>query len=428
MFDSLYRDEATQVLNDRIRRPELTPSIPEPGAFSGFWGAVKKTIPAAGLETTRAVSAAFGEAAQGLGAPDSDMMQLIAPETYDRIKESTDTQELDKYLSRDIKKFTPDPQATGWAGQIVHQAGKVIIKAGAYGTLGGIPGAVGGTAVDEGINETLRLTDQGVDLETARKVGAVHGVATGLGIIAPVAGKTVAQTVGAVVAGGPGLFMAETQAAKTILKNADYNDIARQYNPLDPVGLIASAALPAAMGAASHAMRVRSTPEQIAAAQTVIAADHVDSTALVPPENIAGMNSHVDAFNEIKNQIDFDEPVVVPDYVQTDPVKLAEVEKQLRPAQKEIDRIAREETPPDPVPLKEEPETQSTKPVAEVQELPEVRAAKEILLRGRDFTITTEEGDLPISRLLEQADVDYKQANTDSKAFDVAVNCFLRGG
>ena len=117
------------------------------------------------------------------------------------------------------------------------------------GVGGGVlPGAVL-TGADEGMTVADDLKQQGVDLGTRTAVGAVVGVATGLGVALPVAGKTLAQTAGLVVAGGPVSFMAQQQAVRSILQAQDYSKLAEQYDPLDPVGLAVSTLIPAGFGA-----------------------------------------------------------------------------------------------------------------------------------------------------------------------------------
>ncbi|MFX6950008.1 hypothetical protein ABTH81_23305, partial [Acinetobacter baumannii] len=65
-----------------------------------------------------------------------------------------------------------------------------------------IPGAVL-TGTDEAFVEAEKLKAEGVDFHTRTKAAAVAGGAAAAATALPVAGRTVAQTVGLVAAGGP---------------------------------------------------------------------------------------------------------------------------------------------------------------------------------------------------------------------------------
>jgi hypothetical protein len=79
------------------------------------------------------------------------------------------------------------------------------------------------------------------------------------------AGSTVKSTAGLYLAGGPGGYMAQQAATSKILEGAGYDEIAKQFDPLDPVGLTMSALIPlpfAVMGLRA----ARSSPELVDAA------------------------------------------------------------------------------------------------------------------------------------------------------------------
>lgn len=147
----------------------------------------------------------------------------------------------------------PDPLTAGTAENLVFGLTKGLTKAiGAAVTLGPVGGAAAfGTS--EGLTAAEDLATQGVDQATRTKVGAVTGIMSAAGVLMPVAGKTLAQTAGLVLAGGPASFMAQQQAIRSILENADYGEIAKQYDPIDPVGLTMAFGLPA--GFAYYAKR-----------------------------------------------------------------------------------------------------------------------------------------------------------------------------
>jgi cytochrome oxidase assembly protein ShyY1 len=79
-------------------------------------------------------------------------------------------------------------------------------------------------------------------------------------------GSTLARTAALYVAGGPGGFMAQQAATRGILERADYGELAKKYDPLDPVGLGLSALIPlpfAAMGAARNIRGARGAVQDV---------------------------------------------------------------------------------------------------------------------------------------------------------------------
>lgn len=255
-FD-LVPAEADARLRSLMAEPE-----PGPGAFSNFWSAAGSALKAAPLETGRALSPildAYGKAAAYRDAPTVAAMNggqrpdldKLKRETIDRLGEN----DFRQVLTPEINRLTPDPRVTGTASQLVFGFGKTAGKAVGYAMVGGNVGGAVMFGLDEGTNETMRLEDKGVDTATAVKAGTVHGVAAGVSAALPVAGKTKLQTAGIVATGGPASYVAEQSAIREILRSAQYDRIAEDYKPFDPMGLIVSTAAPAAFGAAAHAAR-----------------------------------------------------------------------------------------------------------------------------------------------------------------------------
>jgi hypothetical protein len=146
--------------------------------------------------------------------------------------------------------WRPDPVTASRAEQMVFDVSRFATKAVGYTLATGNP--LAGAAVlttDEGMTASEALKAQGVDPQTRQKIGILSGAAAGAGVILPVSGSTWAQTIGLVGVGGPGAFVAQQQATKTILENANYVDLAQQYDPLDPWGLALSTLVPAGFGA-----------------------------------------------------------------------------------------------------------------------------------------------------------------------------------
>lgn len=254
--------DLAQTEADARLRSLMTQPDPGPGAFSNFWGSTASALAAAPLESVRAMSPildAYGKAAAYRdaptvaalsGAPQPDLAELKR-ETIGRMGEN----DLRQALTPELNRLTPDPRVTGTASQLVFSFGKTAGKAIGYSLVGGNAGGAVMFGLDEGTNETMRLEDKGVDTATAVKAGAVHGVAAGVSAALPVAGKTKLQTSGIVATGGPASYVAEQSAIREILRAAQYDRIAEDYKPFDPMGLIVSTAAPAAFGTGAHAVR-----------------------------------------------------------------------------------------------------------------------------------------------------------------------------
>jgi hypothetical protein len=198
------------------------------------------------------VAASVGGITPGFDAQNNRQQSLDAMDTLktEGINWRTDEGQQAYRFGADLR---PDPQTAGTAENLVFSLTKGLTKAiGAAATLGPIAGAAafGGS---EGMTASEDLAVQGVDQETRTKVGLVTAGFNAAGVALPVAGQTLKQTAGLVVTGGPLSFMAQQQATRSILENADYGEIAKQYDPLDPVGLTVSTLLPA--GFAAYAKR-----------------------------------------------------------------------------------------------------------------------------------------------------------------------------
>ncbi|MGE8691346.1 MAG: hypothetical protein ACN6PJ_29660, partial [Achromobacter sp.] len=174
---------------------------------------------------------------------------------------------------RDASRWLgPNPQTASTAEQMMFGFAKTITKAVGYTVATGNPltGAML-TGADEGVTASDELRRQGVDLAIRASVGAVTGVTTGVGVALPVAGKTLAGTLGYAAGGGPGLFIAQQQMTRDILNNADYSNLADQYDPFDPVGLAVSTLVPAAFGAWALRGRTRAAAREGQAAAPEVA-------------------------------------------------------------------------------------------------------------------------------------------------------------
>jgi hypothetical protein len=168
----------------------------------------------------------------------------------------------------------PDWTTATTAEQVLFGFGRPVVKLG----IGALAGPVGvfGAAVQEGMTaaDTLPLN---VDQATRLKVGAISAVGMGLALL-PVAGQSLRSTVPLYLAGGPGGFMAQQAATSAILGRAGYAEIAKQYDPLDPLGLAVSTLVPlpfAVAGARGAARAKAGTPPK--APEPPSSPEHVDA-------------------------------------------------------------------------------------------------------------------------------------------------------
>lgn len=198
----------------------------EPEAKGSTWGGVLKAVggavPAAAAEVGAAVVKLGTAAPEGSSASGGRTEQI--------------GQEVERSLRNVAESYAPDPETAGKAEQIIFGLTRGVGKAVGYGLTTG-PAAPFLFGVDEGLTEREKLIRQGVDEATAGKVGAVTGLVNTAGFAIPVAGSTVARTMGLAALSGPASFVAQQSASQSILANADYDAIAQTYDPTDAWGL-----------------------------------------------------------------------------------------------------------------------------------------------------------------------------------------------
>ncbi len=289
-LDDAYQGEINEALRNRA---QLAPIAPGPERGFSFWGMAKSpfTGAAAGtLESGAFLSDAVGAFGTAMATTGTTGVLPFAETEEQRVWREQGTGAARKALDdgtafssstgdtlRDASRWLgPNPQTASTAEQMMFGFAKTITKAVGYTVATGNPltGAAL-TGADEGVTASDELRRQGVDLATRASVGAVTGLTTGVGVALPVAGKTLAGTLGYAAGGGPGLFIAQQQMTRDILNNADYSDLADQYNPFDPVGLAVSTLVPAAFGAWALRGRTRAAARegQAAAPEAAPAAD-----------------------------------------------------------------------------------------------------------------------------------------------------------
>lgn len=256
-----YQDSTDTALRMMATQP-LTPEPVTPKHST--WSAPFRAVAAGAAEVAGNVmdtAGAFGQVAAASGGltpgfdPDTKKNRNATVEAFDKLKTEginwrTDEAQQAYKFGSDLR---PDPLTAGTAENLVFSLTKGLTKAITAAVALGPVGGAAAFGVSEGLTTAEDLANQGVDQQTRSKVGAVTGAMSAAGVVLPVAGKTLAQTAGLVLVGGPASFMAQQQATRSILENANYGEIAKQYDPLDPVGLTIATLLPA--GFAAYAKR-----------------------------------------------------------------------------------------------------------------------------------------------------------------------------
>ena len=236
----------------------------EPAKRFSTWsmlGAAPKGVAAGAAEgtgSTADILGAFGQALATTGGSGKGMFATPTPEERKQTNEATDkllkegidyNSEAGRLFRNVSADYTPDAQTAHVAESAVFNLFRVGSKAlTSAATMGNIPGAVV-AGLEEGFTQSDQLGQQGVDLATRSKVGAVTALTNAVGFALPVAGATWKSTAALAVAGGPASFIAQNAATREILQAADYSKLADQYDPLDPVGLALSTLLPLGFGA-----------------------------------------------------------------------------------------------------------------------------------------------------------------------------------
>lgn len=292
MLDDLFISDNLRTLQDAAMRP---PPVPKQAAGFSAWRtatALPRGVNAGIVQSGSGMADVLGAFGETLGAtgtassrgmfstPTADERQQ-ADAAAKKLREQGASFDLGDPGRRFADEFKPDPETAHTAERLVFDFARVASKAVGYvATTGGFPGAAM-TGFDEALTTSDDLKQQGVDLATRTKVGAVVGGVTALGVGLPMAGNTLAQTAGLVALGGPVSFMAQQQAVRSILNAADYSKLAEQYDPLDPVGLAVSTLIPVGFGAwglrAAKARQAREATAAAARAEAEFAAGPVPS-------------------------------------------------------------------------------------------------------------------------------------------------------
>lgn len=305
--------------------------LPEPekeaGFFDGMWEGVKDIPGAVWHSTVAAGQSALSTVMRSEANEDESGFTLDDALTDEDILKADDikkkaSDQLEGYAKerrRIVREdYTPKPETTGFAGQLIYGFGVMAGKQISYSVLTGSPlGGAALTGLDYGINEAGNLRDKGVDAKTAFKAGATTTVLTGVGLALPAAapaGKlnpnrwsSAAWMAGANAATDSG----EKGLINYILTNANYDHIAREYDAFDPIGLTASGGLGGILGAiffnANRKIRYRPTKKTTETAPVPTAPLNLDTDTLQSLQNRdRGTTSSVLQMRSISASPDYD--------------------------------------------------------------------------------------------------------------------------
>lgn len=237
-----YQDDVDRAL-DASAALAPDPVAPKP---RGLWRTAADSLLGAGAKL-QASALEVGNVIGPALALSADPSNAEALEAVKRAPDFRQTEQSKPF--RDFeRKLRPDPVTASKAEEVVYGATGAMATLVGGAVLGGVPG-LAAAAGEQGFSAAEDLAQQGVDLKTRSAVGALTAGVTGASALLPMAGPTVKATIGLYLAGGPGGFVAQQYATRKILEAADYATIAKQYDPLDPTGLLVSALIPAPFAA-----------------------------------------------------------------------------------------------------------------------------------------------------------------------------------
>lgn len=285
-LDPLYADSTSSFLTGQNQANVPEPAAPTPGtSITSIAKAVGRGIGQGGAslfgaaaDTSSGLSQLFTDPDTAAGAAlNPDAQAARDKQVNDAIasgKAGTLFQSVAGSKAYDFADtLKPDPTQTTAIDRVVQGAVSGLTQIVPAAVLGGplAGAAVGGASIGLGGAEDLKR--QGVDVVTRTEVGTLEGVAGGLGAVLPAGGSTLARTAALVAVGGPGFTIAQSAAEKAILKNANYDHLADQIDPLDPVNIAAATLVAGTFGGihavgAARAGKSAATPELTAPAST----------------------------------------------------------------------------------------------------------------------------------------------------------------
>lgn len=251
IFSRVY---APRQLDEDATAPAVEVPQEEPGTFSGALDAFGSGIKAGAYEMQSAAltsAASLFETDAGrsvlgtFGINDDDYIARVQQNALDARLKAGD--------------YAPDPNVDGAAANLIYGVTNGLSKyamsvgvtlpaylAGPHAGAAASAAVFGGTM---GVNRTQELKEKGVDAETAQKAGVASGIANAVFSVVPGA---VGVTTPVRVTTGAGLGIAgaasESYVIRDILQNADYDGVADEFDPTDPISLATAGVLGGVIG------------------------------------------------------------------------------------------------------------------------------------------------------------------------------------
>lgn len=234
LLDANSNELATAAMNSRWA-PAKTP---EPGVFTNFGST-------AGNYFMRSMAEVGRSASMAAGAIPVAVDKVVGKDNFSGKSLSDRYFEFhDEVFGRAVDHWTPRPEETGKAGQVVGSLAGGIVQFLASPAL---------AVANAQLSTSEDLVRQGVDADAAILAGDVAGLGTVAGIALPIAGKSLAQRVATGVAGNLGQSVATAAATQQILGAADAPEsVKAQFDPLDPTGRTVDVLMGAVFGAKAH--------------------------------------------------------------------------------------------------------------------------------------------------------------------------------
>lgn len=287
MRDDLYVEDSERAINEIAARPPVLKKQ-EP-SFSA-WGMIRglgKSVPAGVAEvigSTADVLKGYGQVSAAT-QPSTMFGNVTEKQSQDQAaafqKMQTEGIDMDSNIGRSFRnagqEYMPDPATAHQSEVIVAEFGRVMTKAIGSTMLTGTPIPA---ALEEGMTASDKLQQQGVDKKTATKVGLVTAAANSVAFGLPVAGSTLTATVGLAAVSGPTTYIAQESATREILRNAKYDDLAEQHDPMNPVGLGLATLGSMIPGGIVLGLRARSAAQAARAASEAVPAELPPKTAV----------------------------------------------------------------------------------------------------------------------------------------------------
>lgn len=417
---------------------QVSPSVGE-GLGRGITSGLMK----GGAAAARAVSLAVG----------------VLPALQDKITGGTELSDIyferhDRIFNRAVEYWTPRPDEVGAAGRILGGLAEMALPLMAGG---GNPTLLLGSTGLGGAEDLLR---QGVDPTTARAVGTVQAAALGVGFKIPFLGRNLMERVafgaGSNVAIGAG---AAAVSAGTLSKEG-FTKQAAQFDPFDVEARAVDVLMGLVFGGIAHVaspkgrQATKIAPDSPLAAaldalpdsqrDALLAANnarHADVETLPGrPRTLDAQNEHADALAQAMDELDAGRPVSA--RVDAAGFEAAPTSAPFRAAVTQVADDARggplrepeapRAPPPEPnlveVPTAAKSDEPATPDAAKPEVPPEITAAAEAVRANPDLPIPLDDGTvMRAADAFAKADEVVAQAQVESKAFDAAVSCILRG-